>query len=416
MLFEYQGIDNSGTKISGTIEAMDRRGAIVQLKGKGHFATHLSEQSTKTRPVANKSERTSKPAESTIFSGKVNSNDVLAFTSQLHTALQSGLPLLDCLNIINKQVTKPALKSLLAQLAEKVQSGDSLSDAMAKHGRTFSPLYLAMIRVGETAGILEQTTGRLVELLKRESHVKSSLKSAAAYPLFVLSIGFISVIVLVTLVLPRIVEMLTSESNTGLPWPTQILMSLSDFATSIYGLILVIGLITALILFKRWTHTPAGQFKWDTFKLKIPIFGNVIKTIAVGRFARTLGSLTHGGIAILEALSVVRDTLGNELLARDIDNVAQKVKTGASVAEPLAESGNFPPLLVQIVSVGEQTGKLDEMLLNAADTFDESSDAAVQRFNAILPAVLILLLALVVGFIVLAMLLPVMVMDLGAGL
>ena len=155
--------------------------------------------------------------------------------------------------------------------------------------------------------------------------------------------------------------------------------------------------------------------KWDTFKLRIPILGSVLRTIAVGRFARTLGALTQGGVIILEALSVVRDTLGNELLGREIDDVAEKVKRGESLAEPLGGSGNFPPLLVQIVSIGEQTGKLDELLLNAADTFDTDADSAINRFMAIFPALLILLLALVIGFIIAATLLPIVVMQLGGG-
>ena len=169
-----------------------------------------------------------------------------------------------------------------------------------------------------------------------------------------------------------------------------------------------------MFYFFRWTKTK-GKFQWDSFKLRIPILGSVLRTIAVGRFARTLGALTRGGVTILEALSVVRDTLGNELLGREIDTVAEKVKRGESLAEPLGESGYFPPLLVQITSIGEETGKLDEMLLNAAETFDSEADAALNRFMAIFPALLILLLAIVIGFIIAATLLPIVMMSLSGG-
>jgi len=204
-----------------------------------------------------------------------------------------------------------------------------------------------------------------------------------------------------------------------LPLPTRMLIAMSGFSkallTKFYGWILLAAIGAGFYYFSFWTKT-AGRIKWDAFKLRIPILGSVLRTIAVGRFARTLGALTKGGVIILEALSVVRDTLGNELLGREIDAVAEKVKRGESLAEPLSESGYFPPLLVQIVSIGEQTGKLDELLLNAAETFDNDADSAINRFMAIFPAMLILLLALVIGFIIAATLLPIIVMTIGGGM
>jgi len=196
------------------------------------------------------------------------------------------------------------------------------------------------------------------------------------------------------------------------------LLGISGFTkalfTKVYGWIILALIGAGVYYLRRWKRSE-GKIKWDTFKLRIPVLGSVLRTIAVGRFARTLGALTKGGVIILEALSVVRDTLGNELLGREIDAVAEKVKRGESLAEPLSESGHFPPLLVQIVSIGEQTGKLDELLLNAADTFDSEADSAVNRFMAIFPALLILLLALVIGFIIAATLLPIIVMTVGGG-
>jgi type II secretory pathway component PulF len=195
-------------------------------------------------------------------------------------------------------------------------------------------------------------------------------------------------------------------------------MGISQFLrtlfTSIGGWIVLGGLAAGLYALRRWTKT-AGRAQWDGFKLKIPILGPVVQTIAVGRFARTLGALTKGGVTILEALAVVRDTLGNEVLAREIDTVAEKVKRGENLADPLEQSGRFPPLLIQIVAIGEQTGKLDELLLNAADTFDTDADAAINRFMAIFPAILILLLAVVIGFIIAAALLPIVTMSVGTG-
>ena len=190
--------------------------------------------------------------------------------------------------------------------------------------------------------------------------------------------------------------------------------SLRSLFTSVGGWVALAGLAAGLYALWRWTRT-AGRLPWDALRLKIPILGPVLRTIAVGRFARTLGALTKGGVTILDALAVVRDTLGNEVLAREIDTVAEKVKRGENLANPLEQSGQFPPLLIQIVAIGEQTGKLDELLLNAADTFDSEADAAISRFMAIFPAVLILLLAVVIGFIIAAALLPIVTMSVGAG-
>jgi len=298
-----------------------------------------------------------------------------------------------------------------------VSSGQSLSEAMAKHERIFSPLYLSMIRVGETGGILEQTTGQLAGILNRDEKIKTNMKNASAYPIFVLCIGLVSVVIIITWILPTIIGTI-SETGALLPLPTRILIRMSGFTkamlTEVYGWIILALIGAGLYYLFRWTRAE-GKIQWDTFKLRIPVLGNVLRTIAVGRFARTLGALTKGGVIILEALSVVRDTLGNELLGREIDAVAEKVKRGEPLAEPLSESGHFPPLLVQIVSIGEQTGKLDELLLNAAETFDSEADSAINRFMAIFPALLILLLALVIGFIIAATLLPIIVMTVGGG-
>jgi general secretion pathway protein F len=257
----------------------------------------------------------------------------------------------------------------------------------------------------------------LAGILSRDEKIKTNMKNASAYPIFVLCVGLASVVIIITWILPTIIGTI-SETGALLPLPTRMLIRMSGFTkallTEVYGWIILALIGAGLYYLFRWTKT-AGKIKWDTFKLRIPVLGNVLRTIAVGRFARTLGALTKGGVIILEALSVVRDTLGNELLGREIDAVAEKVKRGEPLAEPLSESGNFPPLLVQIVSIGEQTGKLDELLLNAAETFDSEADSAINRFMAIFPALLILLLALVIGFIIAATLLPIIVMTVGGG-
>lgn len=406
--FSYKAVNTGGEAMSGVIEAADRRSAIAELAGSGLFASDIFEHVAGQKVS---SEFGSLIGFLRFGSRRISGRDVLAVTSQLSTALRAGLPVLNALEIISEQQHKGAMKELLEGLAKAVSSGKSLSDAMAEYPKIFNNLYVSMVRVGETGGILEQTMSQLSDLLGRDEKIKTSMKNAAAYPVFVLVIGLISVVIMMTKILPNIIDTI-SGGVAVLPLPTRMLMAISDFLVR-FGWLTAILIGAGIYSFIRWKNSTEGRLRWDSFKLKLPVLGSVLRTIAVGRFARTLGALTKSGITILHALSVVRDTLGNELLGGEIDEVASKVKMGQSLAEPLNESGRFPPLLVQIVSVGEQTGKLDELLLNAADTFDDESDAAITRFMAIFPAVLILLLALVIGFIIAATILPIVAMELG---
>jgi type II secretory pathway component PulF len=416
--FSYKAVEQGGGNVTGTIEAVDRRSAVATLADEGRFVVELAEQTLEPSISGDKKTELDLAKFLKFGSRRITSKDILAITSQLGTALRAGLPLLNGLEIIRDQQHKPATRNMLSELVKSVSSGQSLSEAMAGYENTFSPLYLSMIRVGETGGMLDETTGQLATMLSREEKIKSNMKNASAYPLFVLCIGLVSAVIVVTSVLPRILGMI-GDSIAVLPLPTRVLLTLSTLIkslfTTVYGWVIVAVVVAGLHLLRKWVKSAEGRIKWDAFKLKIPVLGSVLRTIAVGRFARTLGALTKGGVTILEALSVVRDTLGNELLGREIDTVAEEVKRGESLAGPLGQSGYFPPLLVQIVSIGEQTGKLDELLLNAADTFDSEADAAINRFMAIFPAILILLLALVVGFIIAATLLPIVAMQFGAG-
>lgn len=414
--FSYKAVDQGGAHVAGSVEATDRRSAVAALTGRGHFVMELIEKTRQADKPGTQASSVELPGLPRLGGGRVSSKDILAMTTQLSTAVRAGLPLLNCLELIRKQQRKPAMKRVFDHLVKSVNSGQSLSEAMAEH-KEFGPLYLSMIRVGETGGILEETSAQLASILGREEKIKTNMKNASAYPIFVLFMGLASAIVIVVGILPKILGTVDIPM-AAMPLPTRILMDVSGFARVLFmtvpGWVCLAAALAALYMLRRWTQT-AGRLEWDTFRLKIPVLGPVLRTIAVGRFARTLGALTEGGVTILEALGVVRDTLGNELLAREIDEVAEKVKRGEALADPLEASGYFPPLLVQIVAIGEQTGKLDELLLNAAETFDTDADAAINRFMAIFPALLILILAVVIGFIIAAALLPIVTMSLSAG-
>ena len=415
--FSYKAVDRAGAHVAGVVDAADRRSAVAALTGRGHLVTELLEKAHGHTSAAEGTSALQLPALPRWGGRRVSSKDVYAMTTQLSTAVRAGLPLLNCLELLRKQQRKPGMRRMFEHLTKAVSGGMSLSEAMGEHKEVFSPLYLSMIRVGETGGILEQTSLQLAMILGREEKVKANMKTASAYPVFLLGLGMVSATLIVTVLLPKILGAVDT-GIASMPMPTRILMgisqSLRSLFTSVGGWVVLVGLAAGLYGLRRWTKT-AGRLPWDAFRLKIPILGPVLRTIAVGRFARTLGALTKGGVTILEALAVVRDTLGNEVLAREIDTVAEKVKRGENLADPLEQSGQFPPLLIQIVAIGEQTGKLDDLLLYAADTFDSEADAAISRFMAIFPAVLILLLAVVIGFIIAAALLPIVTMSVGAG-
>jgi type II secretory pathway component PulF len=402
-LFEYTGVDASGQSIKGEIEAVDRKVAIAELSSRGQFASKLAEKGTGEEAGA-------EGASFGFGRSRVTDKKVLEMTSQLATALKAGLPILSALEILKSQQKNERMYELLDELSAAVSSGQSMSEAMARHPDIFSTLYVSMVRVGETGGILDKTMQQLVKLMAREIKIRGNLIGASIYPLFILTVGLASMVVILVWVLPKIIDTIGMEPAM-LPLPTRILMGLSHFLLS-FGWLVAIGVGLGLYVFIRWKRSPAGRLALDGFKLKLPLFGNVLKTLSVGRFARTLGALTASGITILEALQVVRDTLGNEVLAVQIDEVATKVKTGSNLADPLEQSGMFPSLLVQIVSMGEQTGCLDELLLNAAETFDEQADTVVSRFMAVFPSILILCLALLIAFIIMATLLPILTMDL----
>ncbi len=414
--FSYKAVDRHGGHVAGKVEAADHKSAVVALADKGHFVTEMIEQAMAPGKEGSSLASLNIDRLLKFGSGRVTTKDILAMTTQLGTALRAGLPLLNGLELIRQQQHKEGMREMLGELVEAVSSGQALSDAMAKHEKIFSPLYISMIRVGETGGILEDTTLQLAGILGRDEKIKTSMKNASAYPIFVLCIGMVSVGIIVTWILPNILA--ATGGGAIQPLPTRMLMAISGFLrgvfTTIQGWIGIGAIIVGFFYLVRWTKTK-GRLQWDTFRLKIPIFGSVLRTIAVGRFARTLGALTKGGVTILDALAVVRDTLGNELLGREIDSVADKVKRGESLADPLGSSGLFPPLLVQITAIGEQTGKLDELLLNAAETFDTEADSALNRFMSIFPALLILFLAVIIGFIIVATLMPILMMSLGAG-
>ena len=402
--FHYIALDADGRNITGETEAPGRGEAIALLAERSVYVTDISERDGKGD---------GKGASLFRLPGRrrVPPRSRAAMLRQLATALQAGLPLLSALRVVEQQAEGGALRTLVSDLGERVQSGESLSEAMAAHPRDFSPLEASMARVGETAGVLEEVMGYLSDFAERDVEIRERVRSAAVYPAFVLVLAAVSAVIVVTTILPRVMATVTESIGTAaLPAPTKILMNLSYFLRD-YWWLLGGGLALGIWAFWTWLARPGGRLAFDRFKLRVPVLGTALRRIAVARFARTLGTLSKSGIQILEALQVLRDTLGNEALAQKIDQVASDIKQGQSIAEPLRQTGQFPPLLIQVIAMGEKTGRLDELLLQTADAYERETAAAIGRVMTLLPAVLIVLLALIVAFVLAAVLLPIVNME-----
>ncbi len=410
--FEYSAVDGSGNTRSGRIDAATRQGAIAALTGQRLYVTRLLEAAAARGGGVGEAEGGAKPRAAgvpTIGRQRVGAKQVAALWGQLATALEAGLPLLTALRVVREQSDHAAMNELVSDLARRVEGGEALSDALAAHPRTFTPLQISMARAGETAGVLDGVMASLAEFSERDLAIREQVRSASVYPAIVLSLAVLSVIVIVTFILPNIMESIGTDPSM-LPLPTRLLLGVSWFIKW-FGWAVAIGIGIAVWRFRVYTATPEGRLVYDRARLRIPVVGGLLRKVAVARFARALGTLTNAGIQVVEALHVVRGTVGNEAMAQVIDDVRQRVIGGASLEEPLRDSGQFPPLFIQVVSLGEKTGKLDDLLLKVAESLDKDVQTAVQRAMTVLPAVFIVALAILIGFILAAVLLPIVGMG-----
>jgi len=399
--FAYKAMTQQGQTATGTVSAADRAAAVAMLAERGSFVVDIQEAiagAAGKRP---------------LFGGqRITPRHRAALFRQLAVALQAGLNVVTALQTVRDQTKHPGMHELVGDLIERVKGGEALSEAMKEHRKTFSLMQFAMVRAGETAGVLEKVMMSLADFAERDLEVREKLRSASIYPLVVLALGFLSVLVILTFILPRIMETLT-QTNSILPLPTRILLAISSFIRSPAGLVGVVVLVGVIVFIVRWMRTPEGRLTVDRWKLKLPLAGEAFRRVAMARFARTLGTLTGSGIQVVEAMRITRDTLGNEHLAQIVDTATADIMHGRAITEPLAESGAFPELLVQVIGMGERTGQLDVLLLTTAEAYDREVNTTLARVMSVVPVLFILILALVVTFILAAALLPIMSIEFG---
>ncbi len=414
--FNYVALDTRGKEATGLVEAPSSNAAISQLRQAGFFPTSVIEEAIsgadgqQARDRAAKVARLTKPRAKkgiVLFKRKTVSSKVLMiFTRQLATLIDSGLPLLRSLNVLANQERDKVLKNTIIKVADSVQSGSTFSDALALHPRIFNDLYVNMVKAGEVGGVLELVLNRLSEFQEKAAKIKNKVLAAMVYPAIVMTMAVGIMTFLLIFIVPRF-ELIFHDllGDKPLPPVTRFVIGASDFLKN-HGLIVLGIVVAAVTLYKFIGRTRGGRFVIDSFKLRMPLFGNLNRKTAISRFTRTLGTLVTSGVPILQALNITRETAGNACIARAIAQVHDSVKEGESIVQPLEASRVFPPMVVSMVDVGEETGKLPEMLLKIAEVYDDEVDNAVTAITSMLEPIMIVFLAIIVGTIVLALFTP----------
>lgn len=407
--FRYQAVEASGNAVSGVIEADDRKSALQLLSTRGIFASQIEaclngEAAKTTTPV-------SVPVASAAmqFGSGIRRKEITAFSRELSALLSASIPIPAALDGLGEQEENPAMKVMVLDLAASVRKGLSLSSALEAHPAQFSKLYVSMIKVGEEAGALPTVMNDLANLLEHDEEVRSEVTSAVAYPAFVLGFGMVTIAILLTVVLPKLFKMLTSMMKV-LPLPTLILLRISAFLNSYWWLVLlvIVGSVLGIYFYKK---TPKGAVNIDRIKLRIPIVGGIFMSSALARFARTLGTLTKSGVSLLPALKIVENTIGNLVLSQLVAQVSDETRGGDSLAGPLRKLGVFPKTVIQMIDVGEESGKLPEMLLKIAEIQERDTRSRTKTLVSLLAPALILVVGALIGFMVIAILLPIFRMS-----
>lgn len=413
--FNYVALDARGQESSGVIEAANQNEAVTLLRQAGYFPTSVVEEGKGPKPKAAKqaagggkarSTNIKLPALSFFQRQTIKSKTLMIFTRQLATLIDAGLPLLRGLTVLAKQEPDPVLRRTITQLADAVQGGSTFSESLGGHPKIFNKLYVNMVKAGELGGVLELVLIRLAEFQEKAQKIKNKVVSAMFYPIIVLIIAILILAFLLVFIVPKF-EAIFNDMLNGKPLPmlTQFVIGASNLVKE--NFLIIGGVIVALIIaYRLIARTPKGLEAIDNFKLKAPLFGDLTRKSAISRFTRTLGTLVTSGVPILQALNITRETAGNTVIANAITKVHDAVKEGESIVTPLESSGVFPPMVISMIDVGEETGQLPEMLLKIAEVYDDEVDNAVAGLTSLLEPIMIVFLAIIVGTIVIALFLP----------
>jgi len=393
--FSWEGTTRRGKTQKGDMEAPNAGLVTAALKRQGIMATKVKERG-KGLDIEIKI-----PG----FQPKVTTKDLVVFTRQFSTMIDAGLPLVQCLDILSKQQENKTFKKILLDVKESVESGSTFADALKKHPRAFDELYVNLVAAGEVGGILDTILNRLAAYIEKALKLKKQVKSAMTYPATIVGIAIVVISVIMIFVIPAF-EKMFADFGGALPAPTQIVINMSRFIQD-YILVIIGAIVLAIFAVKKIYRTRTGREKIDAWLLKVPIFGILIRKVAVAKFTRTLGTMVSSGVPILDGLEIVAKTAGNKTVEKAIYKVKQSISEGKTIAEPLEQSGVFPPMVCQMIAVGEQSGAVDTMLNKIADFYDDEVDDAVANLTAMMEPLLMLFLGTTVGGLVIAMYLPI---------
>ncbi len=402
--FKYIGFTAQGKKVESTVEAATERDAKKILRRQNIRTTKV------TAPSFFEADLGQWMVDKGL-SRPFGRAELMRFTRQLAILINAGVPILECMEILHKQELNPVLKRVIKNVSMQVEEGKSLFEALSQQ-QGFDKLYCNLVKAGEAAGILDSILNKLAEFLEKQEKLKKQVKSALTYPVIVLFVGFVVIFGLMTFVVPQFVGMLT-ESGQQIPWVTQTVIDISDFFRN-YTLILIAVLVAGSMFFLNFIKTKEGKIQWDRFTMKVPLFGLLIIKGNLGAFTRTLATMLAAGVPIIDSLEICIETLDNTQIAKDLNKVRQGVIEGKSITEPLARIAYFPPLVTQMMKVGESTGNLDSMLVKVADVFQEEVEELVSNLTKLIEPFILVFLGGMIGFVLVAMYLPIF-MSAGGG-
>lgn len=404
-VYEYIGIDNKGKRATGIVDAENERAARQKLRRMNVFPTTVGIQG------ALKGKKFSLGSEVNLgkYFQRVKTQDLAMMTRQMSTLISAGIPLVDSLSALIEQVENVKLRSVLSQIRERVTGGGKLSDSLKEHPKIFNELYVNMVNAGESSGALDIVLQRLAEFTEGQAKLRSRIIGAMIYPAIMSIVGLALMMMLIVYVVPKVMGIFEDVQAT-LPLPTRILMGISNAITN-YWYIVIIVLVIIIYGVRRYVRTPKGRERFHKQVLKTPLVGRLERMIVISRFTRTLSTLLSSGVPLLASLDIVRNIVTNVVLRRIIEQTRENVREGQSVAEPLRRSGEFPPIVTQMIAIGERTGELERMLERIADSYDTQVDSTISALMTLMEPLMILVMAGVVSFIVMSILLPIMKLN-----
>ncbi|GIL17804.1 MAG: secretion system protein [Oligoflexia bacterium] len=405
-IFEYKGLTKDGKSAKGIVDSENLRAARAKLKKDGIFVTDLRDKKKASATAAKKKQGSKTKS--------VPVRDLSLMTRQLATLIKANIPLVDSLTAVSEQVENPTLQEALSDIKNMVNEGSPFFKALTKYPAIFNVIYISMCEAGEMSGTLDMILIRLAEFTEAQNDLRTKVKGALTYPVVMLTVTIGLLFFLFIFVIPKMVTVFESAPQLTMPWYTQAVIDISGVMVNYWYLIIGIGIISWL-LFQNWKKTPRGKTQWDSISLKLPIFGEMNRLVAVARFTRTLSTLLTGGVPMLTAMQIVRNVVDNDIIASAIDDARSNISEGESIAGPLKKSGQFPPIVIHMVNIGEKTGELEKMLTQVADAYDFQVKTKVDAMTGLMGPVVLIVMGFVVGVIVFAVMVPMFEMTNLAG-